>query len=41
MAANSRLWIALTASFIFCCVPMVLMGKRDGDPRDAARTPEV
>ena len=29
MDADSWLWIALVAFLIFCCVPMLLMGRHD------------
>lgn len=29
MDANSWLWIALVAFLIFCCLPMLFMGRHD------------
>lgn len=37
MDANSWLWIAVIAFLIFCCIPMLLMGKRRSRSPDAAK----
>jgi hypothetical protein len=37
MDANSWLWIALIAFLVFCCGPMLFMGKRRSPPQDEAK----
>lgn len=36
MGANSWLWFALIAFLIFCCLPMLFMGRGRRPPQDAA-----
>lgn len=37
MSANWWLWIALIAFLVFCCLPMLYMGRHRGRPRTAAK----
>ena len=41
MDADSWLWIALIAFLIFCCAPMLLMGRRDKRPHYKDRDEDV
>lgn len=41
MDADSWLWIALIAFLIFCCMPMLLMGRHNKRPQDKDRDEEV
>lgn len=35
MDANVWLWVALIAFLVFCCLPMLFMGRRDSRSPDA------
>jgi hypothetical protein len=37
MHANSWLWIALIAFLVFCCLPMLFMGRDRSRPHDAGK----
>ena len=41
MDADSWLWIALIAFLIFCCMPMLLMGRHDKRSNDKYRGDDV
>ena len=40
MDTNSWLWIAIVAFLIFCCLPMLFMGRHDKRRHDAAMVDE-
>lgn len=37
MDANSWLWVAIIGFLVFCCLPMLFMGRRDRRSRDDQR----
>lgn len=41
MDADSWLWVALIAFLVFCCLPMVLMGRGKKQSNDSDRGEDV
>lgn len=38
MDANTWIWVALIAFLVFCCLPMLFMGRHDKGARSNGRT---